>query len=258
MFDIAPKGTIAVCTPMYGDMASRSYINTLLQLADTLRMNGYAMSFHSVGNESLITRARNILVHEALKIEDLAGVLFFDADQGADPNDVLSLIESGKDIIAGLVPTKSINWKNVKNAALLNKEDLSLYSGNFNVWFLDDRVEVSYVDPVEVRHIGTGLMYVSKKVFEEMGPVCKTYKNNVPNEEGDYERIVEYFSSYVDEESDMLLSEDYGFCEKWRKLGNSVWAAPWVRNIHMGSYLFSGSFSHSVDLLARLEELKKD
>ncbi len=252
------KGTIAVCTPMYGDVAHRTYINSVILLADALRINGYGMSLYTVGNESLISRARNTLVYQALKTKDLVGVLFLDADQGVDPLDVLSLIESEKEIIGGIVPKKYINWAQVRNAVLMKEEDLSLYSGQFAVSFLNDNsITITYNEPIEVRHIGTGLMYVAAEVFEKLKPECKIYKNGEVNDEIIEDGIVEFFTTHITEGTQELLSEDYTFCEKWRSLGGKVWAAPWIDSLHSGTYTFAGSFRHTVDMISRLDQISK-
>ena len=54
------------------------------------------------------------------------------------------------------------------------------------------------------------------------------------------DRIVEYFACSIEPETERLLSEDYHFCYVARKNGYKVWAAPWVRLGHLGSYLFEG------------------
>lgn len=249
------KGVVVICTPMYGGLAHQDYVGSIMRINTVLSAHGYVAILNSVANESLITRARNALVSQALKFENLLGVLFLDADQGVSGEDVLSMIESGKDIIGVPTPKKSINWNQVKNAALLNREDLNLYSGNFVVEFeTPEDVEVSYVEPIEVKYVGTGLMYVSAKVFEELKPLCDTYINSEYSSISPGEEIVEYFKTSIVNRS--LLSEDYHFCEMWRSLGNSIWIAPWVRTTHAGTYIFDGSFLNTVDLLSKISQLK--
>lgn len=255
---IESKGTIAICTPMYGDVAHREYINSVLLISDSLRLEGYTTSLISLGNESIITRARNLLVHQALQIENLVGILFLDSDQGVNPEDVLSLIESGKDIIGGIVPKKSLNWDQVKTAVLLQKEDLSLYSGSFALNFIDNKdVKVLYNEPIEVKRIGTGLMYVSAKVFGQLKPKCNSFVNGYVDDKKVAHEITEYFKTSITEDTKELLSEDYYFCDLWRSIGGTVWAAPWVRVVHCGSYTFNGSFLHTVDNLARAQEIAR-
>lgn len=252
------KGTIAICTPMYGDTAHRTYVMSLLLLVELLKENGYGVSFQVVGNESLITRARNALIYKALKTENLVGVLFLDADQGVSPEDVLSLIESGKDLIGAIVPKKTINWPQVRNAVLMKEEDLSLYTGQYAVSFLDnDSIQVNYNEPLEVKHIGTGLMYISAKVFNDLKPHCKTYVNGELGDKIVEDEIVEFFTTTINEKTKELFSEDYAFCEMWRSIGGKVWAAPWIQVVHAGTYNFTGSFAHTVDMVSRLNELAK-
>lgn len=251
------KGTIAVCTPMYGGVAHQSYINSLINIMEVLRANGYDTYLSSVANESLITRARNLIVHSALKLENLVGILFLDADQGVSGDDVLSMVESGKDIIGAATPMKGINWPHVKDAVLMNVKDINLYSGIFAVEVDNKKdVEISYVEPFEVKYTGTGLMYVSKKVFEDLKPLCKSYKNIYTNKKfNEEEEVIEYFTTHIVEETKELLSEDYNFCRLWKSLGNSVWIAPWVSTTHVGTYVFDGRFANTIDLLSRKNEL---
>jgi len=252
------KGTIAVCTPMYGDFAHRAYINTVLQLSHALTESGYGMTLYTVGNDNLVTRARNTLIHQALKTENLLGVLFLNADQGVDPDDILPMIESEKDIIGAIVPKNHINWKQVKNAVLMDKDDLASYSGDYAISFLNnEEIVVKYQEPLEVRHIGAGIMYVSAEVFSRLKPICKTYTNDEINDKDVKEEIVEFFTTRIAEETQELLAEDYTFCEMWRSLGGSVWAAPWVQSTTTGSYTFRGSFALTVDMVSRLNEISK-
>jgi hypothetical protein len=263
--EVIYKGTVAICTPMYGDVAHRVYINSILLLADALRENGYGIALYSVGTESLITKARNTLVFQALQTKDLIGILFLDADQGVDPEDVLSLIESGKDVIGAIVPKKTINWAQVRNAVLMKEkeENLALYSGQYSISFLDEKaIEITYNEPLEVKHIGAGLMYISVQVFEKLKSICKTYRNSESVEESVEDRVIEFFTTSITEDTKELLSEDYTFCEMWRSAGGTVWAAPWIQSVHSGNYNFRGSFAQTVDMVSRLNELsnliKKD
>ena len=252
------KGTIAICTPMYGDMAHRTYINTIILLHDALREEVYTATLKAMGNESLITRARNLLVHQALQIEDLAGVLFIDSDIGADPDEIVMMIKSGKKVIGGVYPKKSINWNSVRNAVLLDRDHLELYSGNFAVNLLDAKepTTISLNEPVEVKHIGTGLMYISADVFEKLKPFCKVFDNNYIGEKAIEGSVVEYFfTKILDDDTRELLSEDYSFCELWRSLGESVWAAPWAKVSHTGTYTFSGNLLHTLELISTVGKM---
>jgi hypothetical protein len=57
--------------------------------------------------------------------------------------------------------------------------------------------------------------------------------------------VTEYFKTDITEDG-ILLSEDYYFCRKYRELGGTVYAAPWVKIVHAGEYIFNGSFAQQV------------
>ncbi len=233
---------ICIATPMYGGNAKSMYVASVIELLNKLVINGHQAFQTVITNESLITRARNSLVHEFLK-SDADAILFIDADHGFNSDDILRMVQSGKDLIGGIYPMKAINWGNVRKAALAGKENLEEYAGFFAVNFLQEAQTFQYYEPFKVRDIGTGMMFITRKVFEDLAPVCKKYKNNSINNgriEDTY--ITEYFTTMIDPDDNILLSEDYAFCYLWRQLGNDVYAAPWVRLTHAGDYNFSGNF----------------
>ncbi len=239
---------LCIATPMYGGNAKSAYTTSVANLIHELAQRGWSVAQIHIGNESLITRARNSLVHNFLALEGYAGLLFIDSDHGFNSKEVADMVESGKDLIGGIYPMKGINWAAVRKAALLGKEDLEAYSGQFAINLLDEPQDFNYRQPFKVRDIGTGMMYISRKVFEELAPVCKTYKaNGLGQEVAIGQDVVEYFTTMIDEDG-ILLSEDYAFCKMWRDQGNDVWAAPWVRLTHIGDYTFKGSFAHTLEL----------
>ena len=239
---------ICIATPMYGGNAKSQYVASLIELLAALSQRGNRAFQTVITNESLITRARNTLVHEFMKT-DADAILFIDADHGFNAIEVVEMIESGKDLIGGIYPMKAINWHNVRKAAVAGKENLEDYAGFFAVNFLSEEQTFQYKQPFKVRDIGTGMLFITRKVFEDLKPVCKSYKNNSINN-GSIEdaTIVEYFTTMIDPEDNILLSEDYALCYMWRELGNDVWAAPWVRLTHAGDYNFSGGFLRTLEI----------
>jgi hypothetical protein len=239
---------IYISTPMYGGMAKNSYTISLQNLIVTLSRAGHTIMTSTIGNESLITRARNTLAHKFMET-DFEALLFIDSDHGWDANDVLRMIESGKDFIGAIYPMKGINWENVRLAAQLGKEDLDKYSGHFAINLLKGPQTFNPNEPFKVQDIGTGMLFLTRKVFEDLKPHCKQYKNNNVGDTGIqfHDMITEYFTTTIDENS-ILLSEDYAFCRMWQGIGGEVWAAPWVQITHSGDYSFSGQFSKTVEL----------
>ena len=85
-------------------------------------------------------------------------------------------------------------------------------------------------------------MLIKREVMEGLVDKLPTYLNNVLDIKNpdNGQRIVEYFATLIEDESQLLLSEDYYFCKKAREHGYKVWAAPWVQLAHVGTYAFEG------------------
>jgi hypothetical protein len=240
---------IYIATPMYGGIAKNNYVISLQNLVVKLSQLGHSVTTTTVGNESLITRARNTLAHKFMK-SDSDALLFIDADHGWNADDVVRMIDSGKDVIGAIYPMKGINWENVRYAAIAGKQDLAAYSGHFAANLLEAEQSFDVESPFKVKDIGTGMLFIQRSVFEKLKPHCGTYKHNSVGELGISfgEEISEYFFTKI--EDDVLLSEDYAFCHMWRDHGGDVWAAPWVTITHSGDYVFSGQFKHIFEINA--------
>ena len=238
---------IRIATPMYGGNCKGIYVDSIMGLTFELAKKGHQVSFSKIYNESLITRARNNLAHEFIK-SSADALLFVDADEGFNPHDVIKMIESDKDIIGGIYPMKNINWDNVRKAVHAGKQNLADFSGFFALNMLPGVSTFRLDHPVEVTEVATGLMFIKREVFEKMEPHCPKYALNGPDASFDFDNMVtEYFATSITEEG-ILLSEDYHFCRLYRKIGGSVYAAPWVTVDHAGEYIFSGRFAQDVML----------
>lgn len=230
---------LAVGTPMYGGMCCSEYVQSLLNLQGELQTGGCTLTRIFIGNESLVQRGRNTIVHHFLKT-DASHLMFIDADQSFRPVDIAKMLEADKPLIAGPVPMKAINWSKVKQGAVLNRPDLSRRTGIFNIHKLDGHEMKSVDKPFQVEWAGTGFMLIRRDVFETLMPHTQKYKNGgetIPPDESVYN----FFRVEVEDEE--LSGEDSFFCKSYRKQGGEVWVAPWCEVGHFGSYLFNGQFS---------------
>lgn len=224
---------------MYGGQCNSEYSQSVMELRESMIKHGHTVTCVFLGNESLVQRARNTIAWHFLNT-DASHLLFMDADQKFRPGDVAKMIKTDKALIGGPVPMKGINWDRVRQGAVLNHPKLHTLTGIFNVNKLDGQDMVTPEEPFEVKHIGTGFMLIKREVFDLMQPHVDYYTNGgVSIPEG--EKVYNFFDTgVVDHE---FLSEDYWFCNKYRELGGTVWAAPWCQVGHFGSYLFSGQYA---------------
>ena len=249
------KNKLFIATPMYGGMAHGLYIKSSLDLQTTMNKYGIETKFSFLFNESLITRARNYLVDEFLR-SDHTHLLFIDSDIHYNPQDVLACMALDKDVIGGPYPKKSINWGNVAQAARshpnMEPRELEQLVGEYVFNVVKGTKQFSVTEPLEVMEIGTGFMMVKREVFEKMEkeyPMIRYKPDHVGQANFDGSRYIHaYFDTVIDTKesivgggSDRYLSEDYMFCQMWRKMGGKIYLCPWMKTQHIGTYAFTGN-----------------
>ena len=242
---MSDKKHIFVASPMYGGQCFGYFTQSCLQLSNLCKTKDVDVSFSFLFNESLIQRARNLLAQHFLK-SNATHLMFIDADIRFNPEQIFPMLEADKDIICGIYPKKEINWTTVKMAMDANvpNDQLKFHTGAFVVNLVDYQTEVTVPvnEPVEIWNGGTGFMLIKREVFERLIGKVPTYLNNVldmTNKENG-ETINEFFATSIEDDTRILLSEDYYFCKKSREHGMKVWAAPWVQLAHIGTYAFEG------------------
>jgi hypothetical protein len=260
------KNKLFIATPMYGGMNHGLYMKSCLDLQTVMIRYGIEVKFSFLFNESLITRARNYLVDEFLRT-DYTHMMFIDSDIHFDPNDVIALMALDKDVIGGPYPKKSINWNNIAETARknpdLNPKELENLVGEyvFNVVKGTQQFQVS--EPLEVMEIGTGHMMIKRQVFEKMEkeyPSIKYKPDHVGQAHFDGSRYIHaYFDTVIDTKdsiigggSERYLSEDYMFCQMWRKMGGQIYLCPWMKTQHIGTYAFTGNMPAVAQYTGRL------
>jgi hypothetical protein len=249
------KNKLFVATPMYGGMAHGLYMKSALDLQSTMSKYSIETKFSFLFNESLITRARNYLVDEFLRT-DFTHLLFIDSDIHYNPQDVIALLALDKDVIGGPYPKKSINWNNIAFAARNHPEmeakELETLVGEYVFNVVKGTQQFQVTEPLEVMEIGTGFMMVKREVFSKMAiqyPTIRYKPDHVGQANFDGSRYIHaYFDTVIDSVdsitgggSERYLSEDYMFCQMWRKMSGEIYLCPWMKTQHIGSYAFTGN-----------------
>ena len=240
------KTNVFLATPMYGGLCNGSYTVGLLSAVGVFSRYGIGMQYAHMMNESLITRARNLLAKDFLASE-CTHLMFIDADIGFNPADIIPMIHADKDIICGIYPKKEINWIDVSKAVNrgVQPQQLHEHTGAFVLNLIGDATEQegNKYAPMEIANGGTGFMLIKREVFDGLIGKVPTYKNDVfaaVDQERKQEVINEFFATSITEDTNRLLSEDYHFCKIAREAGFKVWAAPWAQLSHTGTYVFNG------------------
>src|SRR5210317_2169360 len=100
------KHNIFIATPCYGGMLTDQYFLSMFKLSQTLMQHGIKFRITTLRNESLVTRARNILTAMFLEDPNTTHLMFIDADIEFEPDSVIRMLAMDKDIIAGAYPKK--------------------------------------------------------------------------------------------------------------------------------------------------------
>jgi hypothetical protein len=193
--------------------------------------------------------------------------LFLDSDIHFNPQDVIALLALEKDVIGGPYPKKAIKWRAVKKAMEKNPDieaqTLERVTGDFVFNPVKGTEKFTVTEPLQVLEIGTGFMLVERSVFakmEEAYPMIRYKPDHVGQANFDGSRYIHaYFDTVIDTKesivgggSDRYLSEDYMFCQMWRKMGGQIYLCPWMRTQHIGSYAFTGNMPAVANYTGRL------
>ena len=242
------RPSLMIATPMYGGMCTGHYVQGLLMTMAKMREIGVNVAWCQITNESLITRARNELARVFLE-SDHDYLMFIDADISFDGEAIAHLMAADKDIACGIYPKKEVNWDSVNRAATKGITDLEDYAGAFVFNMVGGgEAHTDEAGCIEVRHGGTGFMLIKRGVFDHLKPHVPTYRVSSFKDlaTGEYAKPLtyEFFATSIDE-SGALLSEDYHFCELFRKHGGKIYAHPFIKLNHIGTHVFGGDILKS-------------
>ena len=253
--------------PMYGGMLSENTLHGVLGLQTWTYQQGVGMKLQTMGNESLITRARNTIVSMFLDDQNYIGthLLFIDSDIGFQPENIERLIRADKDIVCGIYPRKCIHWDKVIHAVKekpeITEDEVAFKALGYNLNFEDSQKIKLQNGFCEVMEAATGMMLIKREVFRKM-------KKAYPERKYKSDQIVNGKSYSSDncydlfgvgklpwDKGERYLSEDYYFSRLWSKIGGKIWADISMPLQHQGMMHFNG---HVGTLFSLANDTNKD
>jgi GT2 family glycosyltransferase len=192
-----------------------AHFQSCMNLKDALNKSDFPHDWNIGWNESLITRGRDKMAAQFLKT-DYEYLMWIDSDISFEPEDVHKLYElclDGAKVAVGSYKMKKPDSK-------------------WTAWVNGEMVEVeNLTEPTEVDYAGTGFMMIHRSVFDDMIEKHPDWKYT--DSEG------EIFGFYQDPVKDgSHLSEDYFFCDEYRKMGGKIILDPSIKLNHWGLYPF--------------------
>lgn len=232
--------------PCYDSHVTEPFMMSFMQAALYFKEIGLKYSVCTI-SDSLINRARNNLVAKFMGNPDFTHFMFIDVDLQFDKEAVLKMLWHDKDIMTASYPIKEINWEKVKHAAReldYQPKDLLEYATRYVVHLTKPGETKLSVEngAIECYEAGTGFMLIKREVFYKMFKKYKKlqYKDDTGALQGEEQKYgYALFNSYVDDEG-RFLSEDYGFCRYWQKIGGKVWVDPTINLTHFGRIKYQG------------------
>ena len=67
-----------------------------------------------------------------------------------------------------------------------------------------------------------------------------------------HQLVIDSANSITGGGSDRYLSEDYMFCQMFRKISGQIFLCPWVKTQHIGTYAFTGNMPAVAQYTGRL------
>ena len=248
---------IQVGTPCYGRGCSDLFLQSYSRFQSDCQKDGISCSLITIGNESMVTRARNTInaIHLSNPSEShpkrATHKLWMDGDQSFRTQDIYSMLAMNLYAVGGAVPMKTIQWQQVcqnvlKQAnAVMKKEQSAINLAEvessglvYAIHPVIGRKPLRTNGAVEVSRIGTGALLI-KREAEEM--LINHYSERYLDNPDDPKIMAGYYNFYDSSVVDhAYMSEDYTWCNLWRDIGGAVWLFESAFFGHLGNYEFKG------------------
>ena len=228
---------IMFALPMFGGMCHGDFALSLVRTVNLLTSLGFRVNTQAMFNESLITRARNNLARTFIQDATMDMMMFIDSDICFTEHDVLKLILADKDFVGGVYPRKTIHWDAVAKAAVAGKTNPEDWACSY--LFRGVEGQESQDGLIEVTHAATGFLLLRRPVFTKMMPLTPCYEDVI---QGNTVIGWDFFRVGVGDNG-KYTSEDYWFCNEYRKAGGSIFVNPYLKLGHIGTWKFDGNLA---------------
>jgi hypothetical protein len=249
------KNKFFIATPCYGGQLNEPYFRSVIKMMTFFNQHQIPLAFGTIANESLVTRARNVLLAYFLN-SDYTHLLFIDADIEFQVEDVLKLYAHNKDVVVGAYPKKGVAWDRIKSnladpnnkEKVLTDREIAAFGSDYaiNFKFVDRETKTIGVENglIKLHDAGTGFMMIKREAILKMIKAYPEFKynNDVNINNADLkDQFYALFDTMIDPIDRRYLSEDYTFCRRWQEIGGDIWLDPSISLNHYGHFCFQGN-----------------
>jgi len=214
--------TLFIGIPAYDGKLNIKTAFALAQLMPKAMSLGVSVILSDLSNCSIITMARNALVHEFLKT-DATELLFIDADVVATADDMLRLMAQSRDITTGAYPRRAKDQNFFADLYFDANGDLE-FDGSL----------------MRVERAPTGFMLIQRHVIEQMVFAHPEWTY----EKSPTEKMSAVFDFAIVDGK--YVGEDYLFCDRATQMGFKVYIDVDISLPHVGSTEFTRNFREEV------------
>lgn len=253
----SPK--LSILTPCFGSVCYVNYVDCLMKTLALFKHFNFNIDVIFCKNDSLVSRARNNLVAKAMADPRTTHIMFIDNDITWNPVDIIKLAIAEKPIIGGAYPLKAYRWDKItqpnviqnlvdkKNNSILkdmidDTEMIQFNMVNYNINYISNNLQIEG-NIAKIRHLATGFMMIQRNVIEKMMKAFPSVKYNDDInflEPAENEFAYALFDCGVEEGH--YFSEDWMFCQRWTKMGGSIYLDVSINLIHTGIEDYKGSY----------------
>jgi hypothetical protein len=228
----------------YNGNVCTEFMFSMMSFQQYLIQKKYPTTFYPITFESLIPRARNAAASNFLQ-SDMEYLFFVDTDITFSPQDFEKLLNLDKEVSAGVYVKKYLNKSKLNFLAKHEKDDEILkhveeLSTDFSSEINIHNKKLS--DSIEVEYAATGFMLIKKSAFYkiiEKFPEIE-YKNDIDGYGVSQNKFYDFFPSKINDNK-KYLSEDYGFCDLYKKAGGTIYCATNTNLCHIGRKAYTGN-----------------
>lgn len=238
-----PRPMLFVATPCFGGLVSQLYMQSILGLVQFAGAAGFDATLALLGHDSLVTRSRNTLVAQFMATPGATHLLFIDADIGFEAQQVGHMLRLDEDFVAGVYPLKVIDWSRAAMARAGAAETFETAPFHYVGALCSGGALERRGRFATAVYCGGGFMLLKRSVISRMieaYPRTRYRAAHAYTNAGAGEAHA-LFDCMIDKDTEAYVSEDFGFCQRWRDIGGKIWLDTEGSLTHAGAYSFRGA-----------------
>lgn len=208
---------LMIATPAFGNKVTAQYAMSLSYTMQLLASHNIECQLLITDSSSLLVAERNRII-EAFWKSDCTHILCIDADIGWPAEAVISMLDTGKEFVAGLYPMRTA--ENVFVFRPIQNPDGSIVQDQTHRHLL------------KMEYIPAGFMLIAKSAFLKMREKHPDLYYRPKDLRDTSEDAYCFFNTEVLDNE--FWGEDYVFCRKTTQAGIDIWVDPLIQFDHAG------------------------